>query len=338
MTAFDFGAQCQVDGSLGQVEPRLWQPDVLDRLRRGDRDEERLRVCEPDVLGGEHDHAARDEARVLAALEHRGQVVDGRVRVGAAHRLDERAHEVVVRVTALVVDERPFARSIVNVAMSQDLVPGHGCLGRELEDVEGVPGVAARTVRDQLDHLVGGLRPELLGPAAHDQGQLHVRQWLQLVDLRPRQERGVDLEVRVLGRRPDQRQDPLLDRRQERVLLRLVEAVDLVQEENRAPAVRPEPLPCARDHLAHLGHARRHRRELLELGTGRVRDHTGKRRLPASRRTVEDRRADAVLGDREPQGRLLSEDLLLAHEFLEPLRPHPERERRGLRQPFIGRV
>ena len=60
--------------------------------------------------------------------------------------------------------------------------------------------------------------------------------------------------------------------------------------------------------------------------------------FPLPGRAVEDRRADAVLGDREPQGRLLSEDLLLAHEFLEPLRPHPERERRGLRQPFIGRV
>ena len=247
-------------------------------------------------------------------------------------------HEVVVRVAALVVDERPLARGIVDVDLSEGLSLGPGRLGRELEDVEGVPRVAARPVRDQLDHLVGDLRAELVGPAAHDQRQLRVGERLELVDLRPRQKRGVDLEVRVLGRRPDQRQDPLLDRGQERVLLRLVEAVDLVEEQDRPLRVRPEPLPRARDHLAHLGDRRRHGRELLEVGAGRVRDHARERRLPAPGRPVEDRRADAVLGDREPQGRLLAEDLLLADEVVEPLRPHPKRERRGLRQPFVGRI
>ena len=49
---------------------------MLDRLRGRDGDEERLRVGVADVLGGEHDHAPGDEARVLAALEHRREVVD----------------------------------------------------------------------------------------------------------------------------------------------------------------------------------------------------------------------------------------------------------------------
>ena len=61
-------------------------------------------------------------------------------------------------------------------------------------------------------------------------------QRLELVHPSPREQRRVDLEVRVLGRRADQGQEPLLHGRQQRVLLRLVEAVDLVQEEDRAPA------------------------------------------------------------------------------------------------------
>ena len=65
---------------------------------------------------------------------------------------------------------------------------------------------------------------------------------LELVDLRAREQRRVDLEVRVLGRRADQRHEPLLDPGQQRVLLRLVEAVDLVEEEDRPPAARAEPL------------------------------------------------------------------------------------------------
>jgi hypothetical protein len=100
--------------------------------------------------------------------------------------------------------------------------------------------------------------------------------------------------------------------------------VDLVQEEDRPLTVRAEALTCTGDHLAHLGHGRRHRRQLLEVGPGRVRDHARECRLAASRRPVEDRRAHAVLGDREAERRLLAEDLLLTNDVLEPPRSHAE--------------
>ena len=80
---------------------------MLDRVRRGDGDEERPGVGDPDVLGGVHDQPPRDVAGVLAALEHRREVVERRVGIGAADRLDERRDEVVVRVAGLVVDDGP---------------------------------------------------------------------------------------------------------------------------------------------------------------------------------------------------------------------------------------
>ena len=51
-----------------------------------------------------------------------------------------------------------------------------------------------------------------------------------------------------------------------------------------------------------------------------------------------DRGSDAILGDREPERRMLAEDLLLPNEVCEPLRPHAECERSRLRQALIGRV
>ena len=216
---------------------------MLDGLRRGHGHEQRTRVGVADVLGGEHDHPAGDEARVLAALEHRGQVVDGRVRVGAAHRLDERRDEVVVRVAALVVDERPLARCILDLLLVHGRVPRPGGLRRELEDVQRVARVAAGPLAPPARRPRRGPRPpSASAPRAHDRAQLFLAERLQLVDLDAREQGGVDLEVRVLGRRADQRHEALLDRRQERVLLRLVEAVDLVEEEDR-PLPRPaEPL------------------------------------------------------------------------------------------------
>src|SRR5438046_5439324 len=54
--------------------------------------------------------------------------------------------------------------------------------------------------------------------------------------LAAREERGIQLEARVLGRRADERDRAVLDIRQEAVLLRAVEAVDLVHEQQGALA------------------------------------------------------------------------------------------------------
>ena len=112
----------------------------------------------------------------------------------------------------------------------------------------------------------------------------------------------VDLEVRVLGGGADQRDQARLHHGQQRVLLRLVEAVDLVEEQDRAAAVRrragrgPAPITGRHVRLAHL-----HRRQLLELRAGGVRDDPRERRLPGAGRAVEDRGRHAILLDRPPQ-------------------------------------
>ena len=77
---FDFGAVARWMHRLGQVELRLGQPDVLDRVSGGVGDEQRHRVGHPDVLGGEDHQAAGDEAGVLPRLEHAGEPVQARRR------------------------------------------------------------------------------------------------------------------------------------------------------------------------------------------------------------------------------------------------------------------
>jgi hypothetical protein len=68
--------------------------------------------------------------------------------------------------------------------------------------------------------------------AARDRGR--PRERLEAEHARAREQRRVHRERRVLRRRADERDRAVLDVRQERVLLRLVEAVDLVDEEDRA--------------------------------------------------------------------------------------------------------
>ena len=164
------------------------------------------------------------------------------------------------------------------------------------------------------------------------------RERLQLVHLCPREQRRVHLVVRVLGRRADQRDKALLHGRQQRILLRLVEAMDLVEEQDRPLAARAQAFAGAAEHLADVLDGRRNGGELFERRPRRRRDDARERRLPGAGRPVEDRRADTVLCDREPERRSLAEHVRLADELVERSRPQPLRERRNRVCPLRSRV
>jgi hypothetical protein len=172
----------EVDGRLREVQPRLRQADVLHRLCRRHCDEQCMRVGVADVLGGEHDHPPRDEAGVLAALEHDREVVDRRLHVARARRLDPRRDEVVVRVARLVVVERPLPRRVLDMLLGDRATRCR--LRRELEDAERRARVAARPVRDELSQLVPELDAELRLAAPHDLGELLLGERPELVQLR----------------------------------------------------------------------------------------------------------------------------------------------------------
>ncbi len=154
-----------------------------------------------------------------------------------------------------------------------------------------------------------------------------------------REERRVDLEVRVLGRRADQRHEPVLDRRQQRVLLRLVEAVDLVEEEDRPLAVAAQPVAGPRDHAAHVVDPRRDRRQLLEGGARSSRPRSARasscRRRAARRGSSTAARSSSIASRSAERS---AEHVRLADELVERARPQPLRERRRLGLPLPCRV
>ena len=125
-----------------------------------------------------------------------------------------------------------------------------------------------------------------------------VGQRLEAPDAQPRQERRVHLEVGVLGRRADQRDRAVLDVRQQRVLLGLVEAVDLVDEQDRAAAVEREPVLGLGDRGADLGDAGHDRRHGSEVGADGVGEQAGERRLAGAGRAPQQEAREVAAGDR----------------------------------------
>ena len=137
----------------------------------------------------------------------------------------------------------------------------------------GVLGLEAAP--DQRAQALGAEGPQPPQGGAAQQGRVH-------------------LEEGVLGGGPDEHHQPVLDGRQEHVLLGLVEAVDLVDEEHGALAVLAQPPLGLGQRLAHVLDAGRGGREGDQvLGRG-GRQQTGQGGLAGAGRPPQDGGAHPV--------------------------------------------
>src|SRR5438093_5802919 len=112
---------------------------------------------------------------------------------------------------------------------------------RRLQRLQRPPRIAVRFARQQGQRVVVDREPQgtqpavsVLQRAAHHGRDVVCGERLQHEHAAARQQRPGELEARVLGGRADQGDDPVLDPREEGILLGSVEAVDLVTEEDRS--------------------------------------------------------------------------------------------------------
>ena len=151
-------------------------------------------------------------------------------------------------------------------------------------------------------------------------------QRLQHVHARARQQRVVDLEGRVFGRRSDEDQRAVLDVRQKGVLLRFVEAVHLVEEQHRVARTAQAARPL--DHRPDVLDAGQHRRQCDEFGIGtdsRPAARASSCRCPGGpHRIIECGRPDF---ERTAQRRAGAEQMRLPDELIERLWTQPVRQR-----------
>src|SRR5690606_9673043 len=126
----------------------------------------------------------------------------------------------------------------------------------------------------------------------------------------------------VLGGRPDEREQAALDVGQQEILLPLIEAVDLVDEQQR-PSPRALALVGGLYDLAKAWDTLADRVERDERGAHRTGEQPAERRLSTSGRTVEDDAGDPPALLEASHEALAPHERLLPDDLVQAPRPHP---------------
>jgi hypothetical protein len=168
-----------------------------------------------------------------------------------------------------------------------------------------------------FDRFRGGRRPLGFETAPHQGLDRITIERLQTKQRAATAQRRVDFEERVLGGRTDHRQGAVLDGRQQSILLSLVEPMDLVEEQDRAPAVLADSLAGPLDHVAHVLDPGIDSAHLFEDPFGATGDGQSQRGFPGPGRAPEDRAGQPVLFDQATEWLAWPDEVVLADDIVE---------------------
>ena len=312
----------------------------MTRLIRRHGDLQRAAVRHAHVLAREPNEPPRHIQRVFARLQHTRKPVDRRVRVTVAHRFVQRRNDVVVLLAGFVVQKRLAADALLQrlhrhgrlVALAVPVQNDH------LQRPQCRSRIAVCKRCKHFQHLIGDLHrlvteaARVFDRALHQLHKFILGKRLQNEHLAARQKCGIHLKRGVLRRRTDEHDAALFHKRQKRVLLRLIKAVDFIDEQQRA-LTHAVVLLCLAHHAANFLDAARHGAEIDEIRLRPRRNDLRQRRFTHARRPPENHRRHAVFFNQLPQHLALAEQMALPRKFLQRPRPHPRRKRHVLPRP-----
>ena len=246
-------------------------------------------------------------------------------------------------VPGAVVAEVALAHRVFGVLERYGRAAGYArAIRRGFEPVQRNARISFRAIRDRVERVAVCLHPsdpalDVVDCPVEDRSDVGLGEGVKAEQYGSREQGADDAEERRLGGRADEDDPARFDTGQQDILLRLVEAVDLVDEQDRTATRRFKPLTPFFDDPPHVGDAGRHRRQLDEL-RGRVPcDQHRQRRLPGSRRPDEHHRPELVLLDQRPKNAAPFQQMRLTDEFIQGSGPHPRGERRLFGGHFGGR-
>src|SRR5277367_3676474 len=152
--------------------------------------------------------------------------------------------------------------------------------------------------------------------AAQEHHNLIFGQRLQYVDSAAGEQRSVDFERRIFGGSADQANAAFFDMGEKGILLRLVEAMNFIDENDGSGAVLASAVGVAHD-LLDLLDPDHHGGKSDEIGLGDAGDDLSESGLARARWSPEDHRGRIVALDLHAQRLAGTDEMFLADEFIE---------------------
>ena len=315
------GACGQIDGCLGERYASLGPSQLVHGVEGGIGQKERVGVGESHVLGGADDQPSGDELGVFASFNHACHPIEGGIGVASANALDEGRDDVVVHLAILVVGQGILLQAVDHhVVCDFDIALASG-LYHQLEDVEQLARVSPAIAKQGVglaDLDMALLELHVFGQGAMEQLQEVVfLQGLEHIELATREQGAYDLERGVLGGGSYERDVSALDSSQERVLLRLAEPMDFVDEEDGRRGGEEAVVLCPVDDVAHVFHAAGDGTQGVEGNLELMCDDLRQRGLPHTRRSPEDERGYPSCVNHLAQDGPLAHQMFLPDVFVE---------------------
>ena len=328
------GRHGKIDHRMGQMYVAFRHPQEMAGLIGRHRHLKSPAVRHPHILAGKPDQPSGDIERILSSLQHPAHPVDSRVRIAVAHGFVQGGNQIIVFFPVLVI-EKGLPGDTLFQSLICNLNPFRrdpGVEHRHLQSIQrspcisgGKPGNSGKLIlrdRNMLPREPGRVRKGLLQKPY----QILLFQSLQNKHPAPGQKRAVDLKGRILRGGPDQDDAAPLHIGEERILLGLVEPVDLIHEKH-GPSSHPAALLRLPHHILDLLDPAGDRAEINKFRPGLPGDDAGKGRLPHPWRPPEDHGRDLILLDQLPQDLPLPQQMLLSHKGIQAVRAHPAGQR-----------
>ncbi|MNM93562.1 hypothetical protein D3C81_1059400 [compost metagenome] len=283
---------------------------------------QRTRVGVADVFAGHAHHAPGQVQRIATAVDHSRKPVQRAVGIGAAHRFVQRGDLVVERFAALVETPTGIAEQALQ-QVGADFAVVFGQVRGVFQQIEQAPAIAIGGRQQHLEAFIAEgqvafTQTTLFGQrAVHQLAQRGFVEAFQHIDPRTGQQSVIEFERGVFGGRADENQRAIFNVRQERILLRLVEAMHFVDEQNRAPTVLRGLLLGDFHRLTDLLYPGQHRRHRFEMRLRDFRQQSRQRGFAHARRPPENHRMQGTLLQRLAQRLAASKHVFLTDVLIQ---------------------
>ena len=204
----------------------------------------------------------------------------------------------------------------------------------DFERAKRTPGVAVGFFRPDGEGFVGDGDGQIAEAvvfvgedAAEDGGDVGFSKGFKAEECGARDEGGIDCEKGIFGGCADEGDEAALDIAQQNVLLALGEAMDFIEEENRAFVLKVEAFGGFVADFANALDAYESCVLADEVALGVFGDEFGEGGFASAGRAVEDHAGDRVGGEHAAEKFAWAQDVELASEFVERARTHADGER-----------